>query len=279
MIRLSRRAADAHSKTQTSSPTSCRQAARLTRSACSSLQACQHEDDIGLPGGSGGPGPIRFESFIGQMPTPARTYTPVLEQLTAPQPGPRWSVLNPAVFSSMDSTEDIHSFACRCLSDILGHRQSVERVVASYFASVNAWLTIIERASFESNIEDMWTTPSAETATLVLCMRLIIRPPTASSPAGMGDSLYLSAKTMLSLVQTKLSLSITLLQAELLVAMYEFAHAMPQQAYMTVGRCFQITKAFGWHYEPFWSEERQNLVPRELKLCSILWWAVVWIDW
>lgn len=216
---------------------------------------------------------------MGQVVAPPRTYTPVLEQLANPQPVPRWNLLNPSLFASMDNTEDVHSFAYRCLSDILGHRQSIERIVASYFGSVNTWFTIVERASFETALEDMWSTPSAETAILLLAMRLAIRTPVNMSGAGMGDSLYLSAKTLLGIVQTKVPLSMPLLQAELLVAMYEFSHSMPQQAYMTVGRCFQMTRAFGWHYEPFWSEERQNLAPRELKMCSILWWAVVYMDW
>jgi hypothetical protein len=216
---------------------------------------------------------------MGQAVAPPRTFTPVLEQLANPQSLPRWNLLNPSLFASMDSTEDVHSFVCRCVTDILGHRQGIDRVVASYFSTVNTWFTIIERSALGASLEEIWTTPSAETAVLLMCMRLAIRIPTLDSVVGMGDSFYLSAKTLLSLVQTKLPLSITLLQAELLVAMYEFSHAMPQQAYMTTGRCFQMTKAFGWHYEPFWSDERQSSVPRELKLCSILWWAVVYMDW
>ncbi|KAK0746420.1 hypothetical protein B0T18DRAFT_390872 [Schizothecium vesticola] len=246
-----------------------------------SLQVCQHEDDLGLPVGAGALGPIHFESFMSQGGLPVRTYTPVLEQfqLLPSHPNPRWSLLNPSLFASMDSTEDIHSFACRCLPDILGHRQAIEHVVASYFGGVNTWFTILERSTFSTDVEAMWETPSAETAVLLVCMRLIVRAPADNAAvAGMGDSLYLAAKTMLSLVQSKVPLSIPLLQAELIVAMYEYSHSMPQQAYMTVGRCFQITKAFGWHYEPFWSEERQSLAPAHLKLCSILWWAVVYID-
>ncbi|KAK1830392.1 hypothetical protein QBC39DRAFT_285634 [Podospora conica] len=246
-----------------------------------SLQVCQHEDDLGLPDGTAGLGPIHFESFMSQGVLPVRTYTPVLEQfhLLPSQPNPRWSLLNPSLFASMDSTEDIHSFVCRCLLDILGHRQAIEHVIASYFGGVNTWFTILARSSFNAEVEAMWKTPSAETAALLVCMRLIIRAPNdTTAAAGMADSLYLSAKTMLSLVQSKVPLSIPLLQAELIIAMYEYSHSMPQQAYMTVGRCFQITKAFGWHYEPFWSEERQSLAPAHLKLCSILWWAVVYID-
>jgi len=229
---------------------------------------------MGIPGAGIAPGSVRFEA------SPARSYTPVMEQLlTRHPPGPRWNILNSALFASMDSTEDVHSYSYRCLSDILGHRQGIKHVAVSYFSGVNSWFTVIERAAFDASLEEMWKKPSAETVALVLCMSLIIRTPMSDSVAGMSDSLYLSAKTLLNLVQSKVALSMPLLQAELLVALYEFSHAMPQQAYMTVGRCFHITKAFGWHYELFWSKERQTLAPRELKLCSILWWAVVYIDW
>ncbi|KAK3393696.1 hypothetical protein B0H63DRAFT_516866 [Podospora didyma] len=245
-----------------------------------SLQACQHEDDIVLPGGAAGPSSVRFESFMGHHVSPTLTFAadPILEHLASQQSGPRWSTLNSSLFASMDSAEDIHSFAYRCLSDILGNRQGVEYVASLYFGGVNTWFTIIERTTFDRQLEDMWANPSAEICALVLCMRLVTRAPNANPVSGMGDSFYLSVKTMLNLVQSKVALSIPLLQAELLVAMYEFAHSMPQQAYMTVGRCFQMSRAFNWHYKPFWSQERQSMVPADLKLCSILWWAIVYVD-
>lgn len=189
----------------------------------------------------------------------------------------RWSTVNTSLFGSLDSGEDIHLFMFRSLSDTVGHRQAVEHVTTYYFNSVNCWFTIIEKASFDSQVERMWSFPSAEVALLILCMLLIIRTPNESG-AAMDDGLYLSVKTAFTLVQSKIPSSISLLQAQLLIGLYEYSHGLPQQAFMSMGNCVQMTRSFGWHIRGFWSEERQQLLPADLKLSSILWWALVYVD-
>ena len=250
----------------------------LTVSSCSSLEVCQHEDDIGA-GDHANLGPVRFESMLSSAGGHASPYlaSPVLEhiQQSAGQSG----TLNPALFALIDSVESVHSFTMRCLRDILGSRQGVENVVAYYFNSTNIWFTIIEKDVFQSRVEDMWSNPSAETGIVILSMFLATRTPQANHPSAMTDGLYISTKTLFSLIQSKLPLSVSLMQAQLLIAMYEFAHSMPQQAYMSIGQCYQMSKAFGWHNKLFWTEERQRMAARDLKLCSILWWAIVFVDW
>jgi len=190
-----------------------------------------------------------------------------------------YNTLNPSLFATMDALEDIHHYVFRTLLEVAENRQGVENVTQAYFRDVNTWFTVVQQGAFERQLDDMWVSPSAETAVLVLCMRLIIRPPNANPFSGMADRHYLSTKTMLSIVQSKVPLSISLLQAELLISLYEFSHSMPQQAYMSVGNCFQMSRAFGWHSKSFWTLGPQSHGPRELKLCSILWWAIVYVDW
>lgn len=202
---------------------------------------------------------------------------PVLESLMGQQAPSRWSTLNASLFGSLDSGEDIHLFMFRSLCDTVGHRQAVEHVTTYYFSSVNDWFTIIEKTSFDSLVERMWSFPSAEVGLLVLCMLLIIRTPNDSG-AAMDDGLYLSVKTAFTLVQSKIPPSISLLQAQLLIGLYEYSQGLPQQAYMSMGTCIQMTRSFGWHIRSFWSEERQQLLPADLKLSSILWWALVYVD-
>ncbi|KAK0618404.1 hypothetical protein B0T17DRAFT_509947 [Bombardia bombarda] len=234
-----------------------------------SRQHCQHEDDFSRPSTSGTPGPL-----MGQYVPP----TP--EHRARQQSSPGWNTtLSPSLFATMDSLEDnIHYFVFRCLFETLDNRQGVEQVVASYFEDAHIWFPIICQSTFDRQLDDMWTTPSAETGLLVLCMRLLIRQPFPIPISGMDDSHYLSAKTTLNLVQSKRPFSIPLLQAELLIALYEFSHSMPQQAYLSVGKCFQVTRAFGWHNEAFWSQGHQAFDPRGLKLSSLLWWAIVYVD-
>ena len=186
--------------------------------------------------------------------------------------------LHPVLFSSLESCEDIHQFVCRSLAQVIGDRPTIETVVKFYFQSVNSWFTIIEKASFDEHLQQMWLEPSAEVGLLLLCMLLIIRTPDESFGPTMQNSLYFSVKSTFSVVESKVPLSVPLLQARLLIALYELVHLMPQQAYMSIGSCIQMCRAFGWLEEAFWAADRQQLRAAELKLYSILWWAVSFLD-
>ncbi|KAK4153243.1 hypothetical protein C8A00DRAFT_34014 [Chaetomidium leptoderma] len=182
------------------------------------------------------------------------------------------------VFGPISSAKDIHSLAFGTLLDILVNKPRVKEAVSLYFNGVNTWFTVIERANFERQLETSWDNLPAEASAMALCMALIARPPNQKPSRGMGDTVYHSTKAILSLIQSKVPMSVQLLQAELLVAMYEFSQSMPQQAYLSLGRCLQMTKAFGWHNGTFWTAAQQASMPMELKLYSILWWAIVYVD-
>lgn len=191
----------------------------------------------------------------------------------------RWGTVSPGLFMALDTVEDIHSFTSRCLSEVLGGRDNIEHVVARYFSTTNTWFTIVDRVEFEALLKNIWVAPSAETSVLLLGMSLITRLPQNNNLNGMADSVYLSVKTMLSVVKTKVCLSIPLMQAELLIAMYEASHGMHQQAYMSVGSCCQLSRALGWWDKNFWTGQRRAGMPINLQLCSALWWAIVYVDW
>jgi hypothetical protein len=182
------------------------------------------------------------------------------------------------ILGPIQSAKDINALTFGTLLDILIQKQRVKEFVALYFDGVGSWFTIIERASFEEQLEAEWEQLPAEMSILALCMALVARPPN-QKPSKVGDTAYLSTKAILSLVQSKVPISIPMLQAELLVALYEFSQSMPQQAYLSLGRCFQMTKALSWHELAFWTNARKAERPTELKLCSILWWAIVHVDW
>ncbi|KAK4243483.1 hypothetical protein C7999DRAFT_18162 [Corynascus novoguineensis] len=174
------------------------------------------------------------------------------------------------VYGPISAAKDVHSLAFGTLLEILVHKQRIRETVSSYFDGVNTWFTIIERQSFERELEANWGSVQAETSAAALCMALVARPPNQKSSKGLGDNLYSSTKAILSVVQSRVPVSIKMLQAELLVALYEFSHSMSQQAYFTLGRCLQMTKALGWHREGFWALDKQVSAPANLKLCSIL---------
>ncbi|KAK4195830.1 hypothetical protein QBC40DRAFT_15519 [Triangularia verruculosa] len=237
-----------------------------------SYQVCQHEDDI-VPGSS-----VTAGYLYGGVPSPLGN--PV--QLHQQSPLAWGGSLRPSLVTSIRSADNINTYALQCVFDILDNRQGIEQVILAFFEGPNAcWFSIIDRSNFEDLLEDLWTNPLAETCVLILCMSLIASPPISSpSPAAMRDGGYQATKALLTLVQSQSSLpmAIPFLQAELLVAMYEYSQALPQQAYLSVGRCFQMSRALGWQEKSHWSPDKLATIPRILKLHSILWWAMVYID-
>lgn len=190
-----------------------------------------------------------------------------------------------SLFTAVNSAKDVHILAFRTVLDMFGNQERVDQAVSAYFSGVNTWSAVVEQATFEKQLAALWKNPSAETCALLLSMSLIARGPEPTPrpgrehARGLGDSAYHTSKTVLNLALSSLPMTVPLLQAEFLVAMYEFAHSMPQQAYLSLGSCLQMTRVLGWHNRLFWGDDRQKSVPRELKLCSVLWWAIVHVDW
>lgn len=239
----------------------------------SSLEFCQHEDDQTISPPSELPAHTNFET-LGSMTSPA--LFPVSPYLGS-QLGPANLTISPALFAPLE-TEDIHQFISRSLLQILGDQMTTESVVKYYFSTINTWFTIIEKTSFEDRLARMWAEPSAETGLLAMAMLLVVRSPDEGSMSSMQTGLYHSVKTLCGLVMAKVPLSISILQANLLVCLYELVHFIPQQAYLTLGTCATIVRAFGWVEGSFWGQDQWILRARELKLCSILWWSMVFLE-
>jgi hypothetical protein len=83
---------------------------------------------------------------------------------------------------------------------------------------------------------------SAETTLLVMTMQLLARPVTA----GPADAeLYLKSKKFFNYLETRNQLSLKLIQAGLLLAVYEIGHAIYPSAYLTVGHCARLAQTIG----------------------------------
>lgn len=242
--------------------------------AISSLEFCQHEDDQAASRPAEITAHAGFETLANVNGQGSFAASPFLgSQLGPPSPA-----ISPALFAPLETTEDVHHFVSRSLAQIMGDRSTTESIVRYYFGTVNTWFTIIERAGYEERLEQMWSEPSAETGLLALGMLLTVRSPEDSPAVSMQNSLYHSVKTLCSIVTTNTPLSTAILQANLLICLYELGHLMPQQAYLTLGTCVTIVRAFGWLDESFWGQDQWIVRAKELKLCSILWWSVVFLE-
>ncbi|MCJ1428060.1 hypothetical protein MMC29_005967 [Sticta canariensis] len=154
----------------------------------------------------------------------------------------------------------------------------VQRIVASYFTSTHSWLPIISRERMHRDLNIPFDNISADFALLCLCMRLEGErlPHTLQNPQ---TSFYLSVKEYHFQVESAGLLSVQLLQAGILLAAYEFGHAILPAAYITIGRCAKVGYAMGIHHG---ATSPQMLHPpttwTEMEERSRTWWAVVLLD-
>lgn len=152
------------------------------------------------------------------------------------------------------------------------------RIVSSYFATTHLWLPIIsrERVHVDPNIPVEGI--SADLGLLYLCMQLVGErlPPTLQNPQ---TTFYVAVREYHFLVESAGTLSLHLLQAGLLLAIYEFGHAIFPNAYITIGRCARIGHAMGIHHG---ASAPPLLGPptswTEMEERSRVWWAVFLLD-
>lgn len=162
--------------------------------------------------------------------------------------------------------------------DVCPTATTVHRIVGSYFTSTHSWLPIISKERMQRDLNVPLENTSADLASLYLCMRLVGErlPQALQNPQ---TSFYLSVKGYHFQVESAGLLSVPLLQAGVLLAVYEFGHAILPAAYITIGRCAKIGHAMGIHHG---ASSPQMLQPpttwTEMEERSRMWWAVLLLD-
>lgn len=147
---------------------------------------------------------------------------------------------------------------------------SVHDISVRYFDTIHRWIPIISRNQFEG---DLVSSRAPDLSILLLSMCLVAYQGSSRLSAPDVKSLYLATKMMYAQAQTFFPLLTRVAQAGLLIAFFEYAHNLPETAFVTLGLCVRIvqakavgpaaadynSKSFYWH-----KEELRNM-----------WWAIV----
>ncbi|OAQ64075.1 fungal specific transcription factor [Pochonia chlamydosporia 170] len=142
--------------------------------------------------------------------------------------------------------------------------------VEHYFQSTHTMLPIVSKRRFRQRMTE--TNPSSDTLTLAFCMHMV-------SQQTINVDMYDKAKGFLSMLERGGTISIQLLQATILAALYEISHAIYPAAFLTVGHCARLGQAIGLH-------DRRNSLQMwpvvqswtELEELRRTWWAVIVLD-
>jgi hypothetical protein len=119
--------------------------------------------------------------------------------------------------------------------------QFVDDITARYFQGFHRHLPLISRTRFYNNLITLGAVLAADFSVLLLTICLITHAPALGYQLGHGatqsaerQSLYLTARSLYAQVQVSCSPSVPLIQAGLLLAVYEYTHGRPDDAFVTI---------------------------------------------
>ncbi|KAL3422128.1 fungal specific transcription factor domain-containing protein [Phlyctema vagabunda] len=142
------------------------------------------------------------------------------------------SVPKPAIEISQDVLE------------ILGDGSAVQAVCAEYFTTVHRWMPIISQKRLSRNMLNPLWEAGSDLALLFLCMKLIISRPQDGIESSQNP-IYLSAKRFIALMEATGMVSLIVLQANLLVTLFEYGQAIYPAAWMSAGWCVRYGNLCG----------------------------------
>lgn len=143
-------------------------------------------------------------------------------------------------------------------------------VKLKYFTTIDTWLPVLSQEGITRSLETMVPNPSVELATLLLCMFLIIRTPDTGQ--NMQDSVYSDAKALVSMQMSSGKTAIEIVQAGLLLSVYEQCQGMTQAAQITMAGCSTLGLKGIRAHRKTGDDDLQNTE------MGHLWWGIVIID-
>ncbi|KAL6819143.1 hypothetical protein V8C40DRAFT_276675 [Trichoderma camerunense] len=159
--------------------------------------------------------------------------------------------------------------------DVTGNAASVRKFAARYFVTIHAWFPILCRPKFYGNLMHQSTHQESDLVLLLVCMRLLCEPPKSKGYA--RSPTYCRIKQYFVELESAGVLTVILLQAQLLVAVYELAHAIYPAGHLTVGACARYGLALGLHKEgSLWEHSPSRWIDIEERHRA--WWAILWLD-
>lgn len=130
----------------------------------------------------------------------------------------------------------------------------MDDIIYRYFQSFHRQLPIISRTRFSNNLVNLGAAPTADFSVLLLTLCLITHAPALgyqarqeASQSVEQQSLYLTVRSLFAQVQVSCSPSVPLVQTGLLLAVYEYTHGRPNDAFVTIAGSARIAYAARIH--------------------------------
>ncbi|RAL12397.1 uncharacterized protein BO97DRAFT_443038 [Aspergillus homomorphus CBS 101889] len=133
----------------------------------------------------------------------------------------------------------------------------LDEISVRYFQGIHTFVPIVSRRRFHARLLSFGADPQPDFALLLLCMGLLthwVDSPDHSNPQrnlrAEDKAHYVATKSLLAQAQALCAPTTHLIQAGVLLAVYEYAHGHPEQAFVTIGSCARMAYAAQLRSQP-----------------------------
>ena len=154
--------------------------------------------------------------------------------------------------------------------------EGILAVITTYFDTIHERLPIISKQRFHQRWRPISVDTPADFTALCMCINLILQFP-SQEVVNMQSSLYMTVKSIISLLESTNYVSVELVQCRLLVSFYEIGHGIFPASSISIGACARTARALGLNKR--WLNQVDNdsssIAKEEEKR---VWWAVFNLD-
>ena len=159
---------------------------------------------------------------------------------------------------------------------LLGDVDDVRTTASKFFAHIHSWMPFISKKRFYDLYLPSPFQSRSDVVLLLLSLKLITTlPPT--NPRNPRTPLYYAVKHFHLQVEGSSVFSLPVLQAGVLLALYELGHAIYPAAFLSVGACARYGHALGINCSGS-LQTRRVLTLVEVEERTKTWWAIVILD-
>lgn len=213
---------------------------------------------------------------------PPRTINAPVESSVLEEPTPHHSF--PAVFfldsrvfqlAQVEMPRITMSFS----PDVVSFTREAKPIASRFFEDIHTWMPIVSKYRFYNHLMNPLLEHRSDLTILLFCMRLISW---SAAEHADGDKprtrAYLAAKRLLVDAESAGLLTLQILQAILLVSIYEIGHGIYPAAYITIGACARYGTALGIDKQKLSDNGNPSLTEVEQEERRRVWWAIVILD-
>jgi hypothetical protein len=165
--------------------------------------------------------------------------------------------------------------------EVTGYVNDTEFIVSQHFATTQSWMPILSKKKIYHELADERSRYQSDFIILLYCMKLLMWWPAGHDQHTKIDprtAAYSTATRLLYEAEAAGILTLQLLQAKLLVCLYELGHGIYPAAYLSVGSCARYGTALGidsTNETPQSHSVPDSMDLEEMRRC---WWAVIILD-